>query len=894
MNPLACVEESVASGPVGLERDVAVLSALFADVLDEQVGTRLRETVSWLHAQAVAARGGDERARAQLAHFIRSLPSAQASDYVRAFSMQLQLANVAEERERARRRHRYEAEGGIQPESLAEAFSIVRVLPRERVEALVRSLELRVVLTMHPSDATRRAVLYKQRDITSALEELEESDAGTSRARACLDEIRESLTTWWQTDEVRRARPDVTEEVRRTIYFFESVLFDVAPEVVIDLERLSGVRLRHAPLTFGSWAGGDMDGHDAVGPESVAATLRAHRLAALSLLRDRVRALTRRYTQSWRRIAAREELVRSLERDERELEHAARELGERFRDEPLRRKLYFVWYRLGNTIDETAGSKPDGAVYASARALEADVELVRSCVASRRVADGALARLLWQVRIFGFHLARLDVREHALRIRAAAEGLLDGLREAGEEQERVRLLTRALLAGDPGRDERRLPSAGLRVTRSLEAARRAVTAYGPDALGAFVVSGAERPSDVLAALWLAARAGLAPFGYSARSYVDVVPLFESGTSLRAAAGLMDALYVNPAFRRQLAAREDVQEVMVGYSDSAKDVGFLAAQWWIYQAQEELARSAERAGVELRVFHGRGGSPARGGGPTHQAILARPPAASPPVLKLTEQGEVVRVKYFHADLARRALEQALSALLVGETRETWVDARWMGEMERLAEVSRSAYRALVEDPDFPRFFAEVTPIDLVSELPFGSRPPARTRSLSPEHLRAIPWVFAWTQNRVLLPSWYGVGTALAQADPELARRMWERWPFFRALLAAVEIALFKADLATGELYLGLVSDRELAARMWERVCSEHRRTVEALLETTGQSELLEAKPALKVRLPLRNPWVDPLSRLQVELLARHRAGDDEAREPLLATAVGIAAGLRNTG
>jgi phosphoenolpyruvate carboxylase len=859
-----------------LDEDAATLGVLLADVLEEQVGGALRDEVARLHGLAVEFRAGDPDAEQRLADFVRGLPTAEALPYVRACSLQLQLANVCEEVERARRRRQYDiGDGTHQPESIAEAAAALAALDPGALDELLRSIECRIVLTTHPSDATRRAVLYKQHAVVHALEELDRGGIGASTIRQLDDEIREALTIWWQTDEVRRVKPDVGEEVRRNIYFFESVLFDAAPRVVIELERRFGVRLDRSPLSFGSWAGGDMDGNPFVTPQTLLDALRDNRRSALTLLRERVRRLSRLHTESDARLTLSPELAESLARDERELPRAARELAERYRHEPLRAKILYAWHRLGNTL--SPGEEPG---YGSADELVRDFELIEGSAGSRTVASGSLDQLAWQARMFGFHLAQLDVRESSARLRATVDALLGcaGVPEA----ERFARIAAAIEHGERGGEQ--VPDALASVPATFAAMTDGLARYGPRALGTFIISGTEVPSDVLSAVWLAGRAGIS---------VDVVPLFEAGETLRGAEASMEELYRSAVYRRHLEER-GVQEVMIGYSDSAKDEGFLAAQWSLHQAQEGLTRQARRHDVALRLFHGRGGSPARGGGPTHAAIMAQPAGGSR--MKLTEQGETVTVKYAHAELAARALEQTLSALVRVAARAGQAPAEaWRAEMDALADSARAAYRDLVyREPGFTAFFQQCTPIDVISELPIGSRPAARTAGLEIEQLRAIPWVFAWTQSRLLFPSWYGVGTALASRPLELEQEMWSEWPFFRMIVATVEIALFKSDLGTAERYLALAADREAAERLWAVVRDEHERTVERLLGVTGQARLLERRAVLRERLSFRNPWVDPLNELQIELLRRYRGGDAEAREPLLATIAGIAAGLRNTG
>lgn len=857
-----------------LDRDLALAAELLAETFEEQGGVALRTEIERLHGLCQARRRLDATAAGELCRTVAALTAERADALVRACSMQLQLANLCEELERVRRGRRYDAEAGeAQPESIAEAAALLRRLPAsERREALER-LDCRLVLTMHPSDATRRAVLYKLRAVEHGLEELARAGTGGVRRRRLLDTIREALAIWWRTDEVRRLRPDVGEEVRRTLFVFESVLFDAAPDVVLELERRFGVELERPPLRFGSWAGADMDGNPAVGGATVIATARQQRELALGLLAQRVRRLTRVFTQSDSAIAASPELREALRRGEDV--PGAEPYAARFTHEPLRLLLFIAWRRL-----ELALAGEEGG-YATPAELEADLELVSGAAGSGVVARGALRRLLWQARIFGFHLAALDVRLHAADVRLAATELLPGYGTAAGEEERVAALE-ALAPASPGAGEGRVRD----VEAAFEAAHE-LDRRDPRAFGSLVLSGTERPSDVLCALRLSARHGLRP---------DVVPLFESGASLRAASRTMAALYGSPAYRAHLNARGRRQEIMVGYSDSAKDEGFAAAQWSLYGAQQALAVQAEAEGIELCLFHGRGGSTARGGGPIHAAILGGPPEAASGRLKVTEQGEVVTLKYSHPELGLRALEQTLSAVVRRTVRPAPdPPPRWREAMERLAATAAETYRALVyDDPRFPTFFRECTPIDMIAELPLGSRPASRGIATDVASLRAIPWSFAWTQNRSLLPSWYGAGSGLEAVPLPITQEMWHDWPFFQALVRTLEIALFKSDLRTAERYLRLAGDPAAAGALFGLLADEHERTVNRVLELTGQSVLLERRPVLTARLPMRNPWVDLLGDLQVELLARYRRGDETVRTPLLASVAGIAAGVRNTG
>jgi phosphoenolpyruvate carboxylase len=870
--------------------ETALLSHVLAQVLTEQRGAEFAKGVAWLHAAAADLRAGDLEAGEALIARLRSLPDDEVEPHIRACSLQLQLANIAEERERIRRRRQYDAGGELQRESLAETAELLQRGDATRAAAAdaARNLHVELVLTAHPTEATRRSVLDHQADLTELLDRLDDPRTGLAARRALLDEIQEVVTVWWQTDDVRRARPRVEDEVRRNLFFFESTLFDAVPAVLAELERAFDTRVERPVLAFGSWAGSDMDGHPEVGAEMLARTLQLHRATAIRLLRDRVRALARRYSHAERRVPVTPALEASLERDAAELPTAP-VLRRTHREwEPLRTKLGFVEHRL-DTMLRSAGRE---AGYGTPDELRADLALVRDCLGSEHVAGGAIRRLLWQVDVFGFHLASLDVRQSSAVVRAAVGALLPGFSGAENEQRRLEVLEEAIDTGRCGLERRPDGPAG-ELLRVFETVALADEGYDRHAVPTMVISMVERPSDVLAALWLARRSGIDTGHTGPR--LRFVPLFETLADLQAAPDTMETLYRTTAYRDTLRGHGDRQTVMLGYSDSGKDSGFLASQWALHVAQERLAWQAGEHGLALELFHGRGGSTSRGGGRSYQAIRAQPRGTVHGRIRITEQGETVSARYGHPELAVRSLEQTTSAVLLASAAPgPEVPPHWRARLDELAARSRAHYRALVyDDPDFWRFFEQVTPISELGRLNIGSRPPSRGGTQGVESLRAIPWVFAWTQNRVLLPSWYGAGSAIAGAPLDELREMNERWPFFASVVSTLEMALFKTDLEVAARYLRLV-DAPLRERFWPQITAEYDRLAARLVEITGEDRLLAGTPALLERLSHRNPWVDPLNHLQVELLERVRGGAERDREPLLATISGIAAGLRNTG
>ena len=837
------------STDVPLRRDIRLLGDLLGLVLVEQEGEELLAEEERIRSLSREARERPSAsARAELGEAVRGLDLERQAKVLRAFGLYFQLANIAEQHHRLRRRRQYEHEERVPRESLAEAFTRLEeagIGPDELAEA-TQHFSLELVLTAHPTEAARRTVLAAHLRLSRLLHELDDSALSPASRVGLEAALAEEVTLLWQTDEVRSQRPRVVDEIRNGLWFFEQCLLDVAPRLVAALrERLPGAP---SPLRFGSWIGGDQDGNPAAGPETIAEALERGRVLALSTYRDEVRELARSLGISTGIVPASPGLLESIACDERELPAYAAELSDRNLDEPYRRKLSFVWRRL---VSELEGDGEPG--YMSAGEFARDLELVDASLRENRggrVADGRLAALRGRLELFGFHLAKLDVRLHAT--------------ELDEPDDRTR--------------------------ETFAAIAHARDRHGAQALDTLIVSGTGSPADVLSALDLAEEAAVE---------LSLVPLFETIDDLRHAADIVGGLVEDTGFAALVEARGSRLEVMVGYSDSAKDGGYLTAQWEIYRAQEELAALAAARGLELTIFHGRGGSAGRGGGPTHAAILAQPPGAPPGRLKVTEQGETISFKYGLPGLAHRNLEAALAATLLSAFPAVAAANAPAGGSELLAQLSASAhaaYRALVRDDEaFVPFFRSFTPIDELALLELGSRPARRPQGDFLGGLRAIPWVFAWTQNRCLLPAWYGCGTAFAElGDPEALRRLYRDWAFFRSLVENLEMTLAKSSLEIAEGYLELVPPSRDRERLFAAIVAEHERTVSAVLEIVEARELLDRHPTLQRSVRLRNPYVDPMNAIQVELLRRYRSGEEAATRPLLRSIGGIAAALRNTG
>jgi phosphoenolpyruvate carboxylase len=804
------------------------------------------------HLARASRATGRTAQRERLRGTIAALDPERQALVLRAFGVYFQLVNLAEQHHRLRRRRQYEHERRVPRESLADA---VRRLERagvdeEELERAARQLSLELVLTAHPTEATRRTVLAAHLRLARLLAQLDDS-LTPARRRRVEAALAEEVTLLWQTDEVRSRRPHVVDEIRHGLWFFEQSLLRVSELLLADYRRL--LPNTPAPFHFGTWIGGDLDGNPSAGPETVREALAQARTLALATYAAEVRELAQAIGISSQLTTPSAELVASIARDEQDLPEYAAALEDRNLDEPYRRKLSFAWRRLRNAVEG------EGPAYETPSALASDLDVLdRSLRAGKadRVADGRLASLRRRVELFGFHLAKLDVRIHAEDLR---------------------------IASDRARD-------------TVAAIARARASHGPEAVDTLIVSGTISADDVLRGLDLAEEAGVE---------LSIVPLFETIASLRSAAEIVEHLLDEPRFGRLVSARGGRLEVMVGYSDSGKDGGYLTAQWEIFRAQRALAGLAARRGLELTIFHGRGGSAGRGGGPTHAAILAQPPGHPPGRLKLTEQGETVSFKYGLPGLAYRNLEAALAATLLAsfpDAAGSEPPEEALAALGALSEPAADAYRALVhDDPHFPAFFRQFTPIDELALLEIGSRPTRRPSGIDDlTALRAIPWVFAWTQNRCVLPAWFGCGTAFASASKRELRSLYRAFPFFRSLVANLEMTLAKSSLDIAEGYLELVEPGPERDRIFEAIAAEHERTVAGVLAIVGARELLDRQPVIQRSIRLRNPYVDPMNAIQVELLRRYRDPDasDADREallrPLLRSITGIAAALRNTG
>jgi phosphoenolpyruvate carboxylase len=902
-----------------LAREVRLLGALLGQVIIEQAGDATYEAVERIRRRAIALRRADDPIeRDRQATDLDSLDLAAAEAIVSAFSTYFQLVNLAEARGRVRtlRRRERAARDGLLDDSVADAIAQLRQQgeSEQALDELVGRLRVIPVLTAHPTEARRRTALVALRRCGLLLERLDDPRLTPSEDREVRRRLREEITLLWRTSDLRSVAPEPLDEVRTAMAVFDATLFTTVPrlyratDAAFDARRGRAVRTGERPprvpafARYGSWIGGDRDGNPFVTADTTERTMRIqadHVLHGYEAVAQRLMQ-TVAASSSGRRIPR--ALASRLGRDAEDLPETDRQLRRRFPDEPYRQRFGFMAERLRRTrVALTDDPGPRIGHYDSAASLDAEIAEVQDALIEEglgRVAWGEVAEFRWQVATFGFHLASLEIRQHSAVHRRAIEHLRGRTPEPRDENIEV---APAVTLGE--------------VLATFRAMAAIQARYGVDACRRYIVSFTGTAADVRDVLTLAGVA-CAPDG---SPVLDVVPLFESSDALTQAGPILGKLLDDPTYRAHLTTRADRQEVMLGYSDSNKESGFLAAAWMLHQAQSSLVAAAGARDVELTLFHGRGGAIGRGGGPANRAILGSAPGAVDGRLKLTEQGEVIAANYADPAIARRHLEQLTGAVLVASTDQHDRAARVVLDegapvLDELAANARAAYRALVhDDPGFAAFFRDITPIAELSGIRLGSRPAARGRAVaerapSIDSLRAIPWTFAWSQSRINLPGWFGLGTALAayrRAHGETGiadiGRLYRSWPFLSSVLDNAEMILAKADMGVARRYASLVAATDDGGRRrWEAIEAEYHRTVAELLAVTGRERLLDGAPVLQRSIALRNPYVDSLSELQVRWLARLRAmdPDDPERERVLRLVQlsinGVAAGLQNTG
>ncbi len=915
-----------------LREETRLLGRLLGDAIRACAGAEAFACVERIRQLSVTVRrdggeGGLEEAKRALDAELDSLDIERALHVVRAFSYFSVLVNIAEDRHHDRRRRAHRLAGSPPQEgSIEHAIAALRErgVTREAVLAFRRRARVDAVLTAHPTEVQRKSILDTQRQVASILAERER--AGDAKERDEVDaKLYRRVIQLWLTDMIRKKRLRVLDEVENGLSFYRYTFLREVPLLAqrldVALAEAFGTFGEHPPvLTMGSWIGGDRDGNPYVNAETLREALARQSAVAIDRYLGEVHALGAELSISSELAPA----TPALEA----LAQASGDASVHRREEPYRRALVGVYARLAATARTLAGKHPpiragvEAAPYPGPEAFAADLRTIAASLsagAARPLADGRIARLERAASAFGFHLATLDLRQNSEVHEATVAELLAAAGVHAEyasldEPERIALLAAELSHARP------LSSPyieyGDRTKGELAVFRAAAEArerYGHRAVQNAIISMTESVSDLLECALMLKESGLLRRGDDGRLScgLAIIPLFETIADLRRSPALLEEAYELPVYRELLASRGDLQEVMLGYSDSNKDGGYLTANWELYLAERRLVALHRRLGVRFRFFHGRGGTVGRGGGPSFEAILAQPEGAADEGLRLTEQGEMIAAKYSDSELGRRNLEALVSAAMLASlaprTPDEAHERRWEEALEAMSRRSYAAYRELVyETPGFVEYFRASTPINEIAELNIGSRPASRKPSQRIEDLRAIPWVFSWSQSRVAIPGWYGFGSAVegwvaeagadAPAREALLREMFASFPFFRTIVQNLDMLLAKTDLGIASRYAELVRDAAIRARIFGAIEAEHARTERCVVRITGESEHLAQNPTLARSLRSRLPYLDPLNHLQVELIHRYRTGDADERtkRAIHLTINGLAAGLRNSG
>jgi phosphoenolpyruvate carboxylase len=898
-----------------ISQTIHLLGDLLGQVISEIESPLIFEIEERIRALAKARRNGSLTSALSLQQEVFLLKTEEARAVAASFAAYFDLVNRAEENQRVLklRRREDEAYPDSIPESIGHAIATLRErgIKYEQMKDLLDNLSIELVLTAHPTEARRRTVLSKMEHVTHLIEKLNIDKLSIREQEKITQLLRSEILSLWLTDRVRAAKLTVVDEVKTGLYFVDSFFWNTLPTIYEDLE-IALARYYpglHAPASWfklASWIGGDRDGNPNVTSEITAETLRLHRGLSVENHRKSFHDLSRHLSISASRIPPPQNLLDWIKKHRPFPPHIAY-IEQRYVNEPYRLALSLLASDLAEASREDMKAHLLQSYSHYARMEENDLVQLLELIASAmpaKLAQYDLQTVRRKVDIFGLHTARLDIREDSSRLNASLGEILRALNietdfENLPVEKRIGLISRLWMEPPPSLSQHPGVTSATAETWSLfQLIGRTHQVYGDKLLGPIIISMTHAASDVLTVLLLAKWVGcdIIP---------QITPLFESVPDLRDAPRILEILFSSEIYREHLRSHANEQMVMIGYSDSNKDGGYLMANWSLYEAQEEITLVAKKYDVKLTIFHGRGGTIARGGGPANSAIRAQPAGSINGRFRLTEQGEIIALRYSNPGLAHRHLEQIASAVILASAPHQIrvVSERWRTAMSQMSSVAQRAYRTLVyETPGFIEFWQSATPLDQIKKLQIGSRPSSRTQSGAVNQIRAIPWVFSWMQSRFNLPGWYSLGAGLASiSDQTLLREMYTGWDFFSTLLTNTEMSLLKADMDISALYVDLVPDRKLANEIFSSIRAEYERTQEAVLSISGHSTLLELEPNTRQSVQLRNPYVDPLNYIQVETLRRLRAlpshesaEADALREVMAITINGIASGLRNTG
>jgi len=917
-----------ASTPEALSAEIRQLGHILGEVIVKLEGKPILDLEENLRLLAKSSRTGDAKAERDLQAAVKKLTVSEAGRMAMAFTVYFELVNLAEETHRIRllrqRRRAFYTVPGTPPmrESIGAALRELKAknVPAEKVQSLLDKLSIELVFTAHPTESKRRTMLNKLQRLSQRLHNpeafIEDEVTGLTNPRALEREI----TALWLTDRSRTARPQVTDEVRTGLWYFDTTLWQTVPLLQDELERALAetyptIKAPTRWISFGTWMGGDRDGNPFVTPTVTAETILLHRNLAQQKIQASLRELSSQLTVSSRLDEISPEMKKRMESAHISDPHFEA-LKERYPFEPYRLALAGLQAKLkeleeGEKVEWLLEPKAgDGSEKAVRTELVQDIlNLISDSLSTHRgalLAEGELHRLRQQVTLFGLSVARLDVRQHSMRHETAMAEILKATGACADyaalsEEERLALLIKVLAMPAPKLPDN-FTAETSDVIGSLRVLKRAIELYGEEAVGAYVISMTHDLSDIIEVMVFQHLVGIT---------LDIAPLFETLGDLEAAPGILTQMFECAPYREHLRLRKDHQMIMLGYSDSNKDCGYLTANWALFQAQETISDVCKKRNLGLTLFHGRGGSIARGGGPAAKAILAQPCGCYDSKIRVTEQGEVLSTRYHDPDLAFRIIEQMAYGVLLGANaaqEEAQVPESWRTAMTEMSKLAYTAYANLVhKDKQFIEFWRTGTPIEEISGLKLGSRPTFRKATTSVEDLRAIPWVFSWMQSRFVFPGWYGLGSALEQyaakgpAETALLKTMYKEWMFFKATIDNAQLTLLKADMKIASHYASLVPDEAIRTRIFDNIAEEFHRTEMAILALTGQKALLEHEPVLAKSVQLRNPYIDPLNYIQVDMIKRLRGMADKAtpeadaiRAVIELTINGVSGGLKNTG
>lgn len=929
-----------------LRSRVRLFGNLLGEVLREQSGEGILYAVEALRKGYIRLRKNEnDKVRKRLSRLVDNLAPNELTDVIRAFNLYFSLVNIAEESfQHLQRRRQARKYGPLWYGSFTETLQEFHDegVELQQIQTLLQQTLYLPVFTAHPTEAIRRTIMHALRRIFITSEKLDDRRISRLEREELRQSIKQQIQVLWKTDEVRVNKPSVADEIRNGLYFFHESLFAAVPQTYRYLEKsirrvyqadagtsAPAITVPGGLIHFGSWIGGDRDGNPFVKPATTVLALRMQMREILTVYGQRIRKLSKRLTHSSMLYRFPDVFMDSVLADEQQFPEAIRDLPEDYVHEYYRHKLRIMQYRLNLNLSavDARMEQPDidtvgqASGYANEQDFLDDLQLIYDSLVAggdRNLADAGLKDLIRLVQTFGFYLMHLDIRQESTRHTGAVCEILQALPDSVDylsldEAARQQLLTQALATPPPALDRSGLSDDTRETLEVFDVMRSMQTEVSRHAFGNYVISMTHSASHILEVMYLAWLTGLA--GRQDDEWfcqLRISPLFETIEDLDHAETILTQLLQNDTYRALLNKACHCQEIMLGYSDSCKDGGILASNWSLYEAQQKIIRITSQYDIEVRLFHGRGGTIGRGGGPTHEAILSQPPGTVHGQIKFTEQGEVLRYKYSNPETAVYELSMGLSGLLkasrtvIGPHVEDRRDH--MHVMDELTRLGEHSYRDLIDNTDgLFDYFYEVTPVTEIGLLNIGSRPSHRKQQdRSKSSIRAIPWVFGWAQSRHTLPAWYGLGTALETwrgKDPArlaLLQKMYRDWPFFRSLLGNIQMALFKGEMNIAHEYTRLASDPQLAEEIYGKIRAEYQRTVTQVLNICDEQQLLDDNPSLGLSLFRRNPYLDPLNNIQVTLLARYRNPDltDEQRErwlkPLLRSINAIASGMRNTG